>query len=387
MPKNASINAGGFRIYHWDGGDTDLHRHYDATEPTDLLSVTSIRTLAGEPYALVRWKVSNVVNLAMGVRKAVRIGPRGGVKEVYVPDGEFPGEFVKRMLEVDGQKDIDETRKWLNQTADEPRDIAAVRGSVVHKMIEMNLPMKVIDREVIERRMAAQWAEESRKVKMAFTDDDFNFVYHGMGNYWDMRGHIPFVILAQEPQVFNLKAGYGGSADALIWFLGYWGRNEDGEVTFTPLPGYEPGTVEGQRALAALQKLAVAGKVTAEMIEKIGGQVAVGDWKTSKGVYTNHVIQTTAYMAGEFIAEDGQIDKRLSDILDLAMLGMVIHIRPDKWAVDLFEFRQDVLRAFLGSVAFARFLALHQQPHDLFVYTLEGKAEGVEESDYADDSE
>lgn len=378
MPKNASINAGGFRIYHWDGGDTDLHRQYDATEPTDLLSVTSIKSLAGENYRLVAWKIANVVSLAMGVRKAVRIGPRGGVKEVYVPDGEAPGEFVKRMLEVTTQEGRDELRSWLRSTADEPRDIAAVRGSVVHKMIEMNLPMKVIDREVIERRMAAQWAEEKRRQRMAFTDDDFNFVYHGMANYWDMRETVPFVILAQEPQVFNLKAGYAGSADVFLWFLGHWGRNEDGKVVFTALPDVTADY---------WQKAANAGRVTAADIEKVGGQVAVGDWKTSKGVYTSHVIQTTAYMAGEFVAEDGQIDKRLSDILDLAMLGMVIHIRPDAWAVDLFEFRQDVLRAFLGSVAYARFLALHQEPHDLFVYTLEGKAEGVEESDYADDSE
>jgi hypothetical protein len=271
VPKNATINGDGFRIYRWDGGDTDLHRQYNATEPSDLLSVTSIRTLAGEPFALVSWKISNVVNLAMGVRKQVRIGPRGGVKEVYVQDGDPPGEFVSRMLEVSGQKDLDELRSWLRTTADEPRDIAAVRGSVVHKMIEMNLPMKVIDRDVIERRMAAQWAEEKRKVPMAFTDDDHNFVHNGMANYWDMRKHIPFVILAQEPQVYNLSAGYGGSADVILWFLGEWVTGEDGETTFVPMEQATPAFV------TKMQKEADAGRITAEVIMKTGGQVAVGD--------------------------------------------------------------------------------------------------------------
>lgn len=388
VPRNATIRGDGFRIYRWEGGDSPLHVKYGATEPSDLLSVTSIRTLAGEHFRLVNWKIANVVNLAMGVRKAVRIGPRGGVKEVYVQDGEFPGEFVNRMLETKGeQKAMDEHRRWLRETADEPRDIAAVRGSVVHKMIEMNLPMKVIDRDVIEGRMAAQWAEEKRKQKLAFTDEDYNFVYNAMRQYWDMRAHVPFVVLAQEPQVYNLRAGYGGSADVLIWFLGYWRRREpteafpDGEVYFEPLPGMTDAKV------ATLQRMAAKGEITLAEVEKVGGQLAVGDWKTSKGVYTNHVIQTTAYMAADFVAEDSVIDERLTDLLAKAKLGMVIHIRPNLWAVDLFEFRKDVIRAFLGSVSYARFLALHQEPNDLFIYSLSGAAEGTEGSDIADDSE
>jgi hypothetical protein len=380
MPRNATENAAGFRVYMWPGGDTPLHHEYKATEPANLLSVTSIKSLAGEHYRLVNWKIANVVNLAMGVRKKTVIGPRGGISEKYVPDGEAPGEFVRRMLEVTTQKERDETRRWLRQTADEPRDIAAVRGSVVHKMIEMNLPMRVIDRDVIEQRMAAQWVAEKRKDKLAFTDDDHNFVYNGMANYWDMRGTVPFVIISQEPQVFNLRLGYGGSADCFIWFLGYWGRNEDGEVTFTKLPGAD-------EMLPEMQRLADKGLITAEKIIEVGGQVAVGDWKTSKGVYTGHVIQVTAYLMGEFVGYDGNIDARLSDILAIADLGAVFHIRPDGWAYDLFELREDAMRGFAGSVAYARFLAFYEEPEALFIYSLRGRAPGTEGSDYADDSE
>ena len=95
--------------------------------------------------------------------------------------------------------------------------------------------------------------------------------------------------------------------------------------------------------------------------------------------------QTTAYMAAEFVARDGIIDERLSGILDLADLGMVIQIRPDKWEVDLFELRQDVMRAFFGSVAFARFLAFHKTPATLLAYRAEGQAPDTERSEYTDD--
>ncbi len=388
-PRNASVGGDNFRYYPWPGGDTELNRLYHATEPSDLLSVTSIRTLCGTPYNLVAWMISNVVSLATGTRQITKIGPRGGVKKVYVRDGEHPGEFVARMIETRGQQEkLDEVRKWLKATAEEPRDVAAVRGSVVHKMIEMGLPLSILDEDLIRQHFASQWAEEKRKVKVEVLDDDVNFVQNAMRNYWDMRAVVPFIIIAREPQVYNLTLGYGGSADAIVWFLGYWTDSEetleDGKVivskAFLPIPGAD-------QMLGPLQKAADAGVITLEDVEKIGGVLGVGDWKTSAGVYTSHVVQIIAYMGAEFIARDGLIDVRLSNLLEAAMLGLVIHIRPDKWAVDLFEFRQDALRAFAGSVAYARFLALHKKPDDLFIHALTGKAEGIEVSVGEDEGE
>lgn len=391
-PKNATVRGDGFRMYQWPGGDTVLNRRWNATEAADLLSVTSIRSLAGEPFQLVNWKISNVVNLAMGVRRATRIGPRGGIKQVYVKDGPFPGEFVTRMVESrGGQESLDETRKWLRSTADEPRDIAAVRGTVVHKLIELNAPMDLVDEDLVRNRFALQWAEEKRKVKPDVTEEDVHFVVNAMRQYWDMRAHVSFVIVAQEPQVYNLTAGYGGSADAIIWFLGRFEGTWDGnpehekEYHFVPLPGYEPWTEEGRAGIARWQKAADKRTLTAEQVVEVGGQLAVGDWKTSAGVYTSHVVQTEAYMSAEFIAEDGKIDERLSNILKAALLGLVIHIRPNQWAVDVFEWRADIMRAFLGSVAFARFLALHKYPDDLFITKMTGTAEGTDGSEVIDD--
>ncbi len=387
MPRNASINGDGFRMYQWPGGDTPLNRRYNATEASDLLSVTSIRSLAGEPFQLVNWKISNVVNLAMGVRKSVRVGPKGGVYDIYVPDGPFPGEFVARMLAVkDSQAKRDDLRRWLRSTADEPRDIAAVRGSVVHKMIEQNLTLDVIDEAAIRKFFAKQWAEEKRKVKPDVIEDDVNFVGNAMAQYWDMRAHVPFVVVAQEPQVYNLTAGYAGSLDVLMWFLGHFAKRGD-KTIFVPLDGFDPATPGGRAAIAKWQKGADKGTLELAHIETVGGFLAVGDWKTAKGVYTNHVVQTTAYMAGEFVAYDGLIDERLSAILAAAMSGMVVHIRPNFWVVDIFDFRQDVLRGFLGSVAFARLLAMHKQPGELFAFEMDGSVETTEESQVIDDGE
>lgn len=373
-PRNAGENADGFRVYRWAGGNTDLNLRYGAVEPADLLSVTSIKTLAGENFKLVNWKISNVVNVATGSRKVTRVGPRGGIKEVNVQDGEFPGEFIRRILAEPGK--IDEHRRWLRDNADMPRDVAAVRGSVVHKMIEDNLPLRVLDEDVIRKRFALQWAGEKRKVKPAILDDDVYFVWNAMRQYEDMRENVPFVVLAQEPQVFNLRAGYAGSADVLIWFLGHW----DEAGVFVPLPGVD---------VAYWQKEADAKRVTKAIVEEVGGTLGVGDWKTAKSILTSHVIQTIAYMSGEFIAVDGIIDERLTELLQATMAGMLIHVRPNAWGVSLFDFedRQDALRAFLGSVAYARFLAVHPDPSELFFTTMQGTAPDTEPSqEFADES-
>jgi hypothetical protein len=256
-------------------------------------------------------------------------------------------------------------------------------------MIEMRLPLSVLDDDTIRQHFAAQWAQEKRKVKPEVLDDDVHFVANAMAQYWAMREAVPFIVVAQEPQAYNLSAGYGGSADVLMWFLGEWKQWDVEEETsegvimqegwkFCPLPAAD-------KMMKPLQQAADKGVLTLADVKKIGGQLAVGDWKTSKGVYTSHVVQTIAYMSAEFVASDGVIDKRLSDLLNAANLGMVIQIRPDHWEVDLFEQRQDVLRAFLGSVAFARFLAQFKEPTELFIHSISGKAAGTSESKVEDE--
>lgn len=358
MPKNASTNAAGFRMYSWPGGATALHEKYDATQPANVISVTAARSVVGIPWQLQTWQINNVVNLATGQRRAewrdYSKSTRGRLVKGYKKDGPFPGEFVTRMTETQGNEDkMREVRDWLKITADEPRDVAAVRGSVVHKLIEIRAPMKSLSEEVIRWYMDQQWEQEHRKVLPTVTDEDVDFVGNAMANYWDMRATVPFVILSQEPQVWNLKVGYAGSADAMIWFLP---PSEKDRIDFW-------------------QDQANRKMVTVETLAVIGGTLGLGDWKTSPDVYTGHVVQGTAYMAGQFVGWGDQIDDRLSRLLKATMQGLIIKIRPDGWEVDTFEYREDVSQAFFGEIMLARFLLTYENPQALFTESLSGTAE------------
>lgn len=358
MPENASLNAAGFRMYAWPGGDTELHRKYNATEPMNVISVTAARSVVGIPYQLQRWIENNLINLATGQRRAewrdYSKSTRGRKVKGYRKDGPFPGEFVTRMLATEGNEDeLRKVREWMKLTADEPRDIAAVRGSVVHKLIEIRAPMKALSEDLIRWYIDQQWIEEKRTVFPAVTDEDIDWVGNAMANYWDMRAQVPFVILAQEPQVWNLRVGYAGSADVLLWVL----------------PESERERVDYWQDLAN-RKI-----VTVEMILETGGYTVLGDWKTSPEVYTSHVVQGTAYLAADFVGRGDQIDDRLSRILKATMRGLIAKINPDGWEIDTFDYREDVSYAFFGEIAHARFLLTHEKPRELFNETISGAAE------------
>lgn len=359
-PANARTLPGGVRVYTWPAGAPDPRTSGVLAEDVDVLSVTSIRKLCGESMNLVSWQIANVCNVAMGTRRVTFVGPRGGVREKYVPDGEWPGQFVKLLMETGGDTaKLAEVRKWLRQTADEPRDTAAVRGSVVHKCIEMNVRLDQLTDEYIAGAFDRQWKEERTKKARPLLDDDFNFVRNCMRQFWDMRAHVPFVILAAEPQCWNLTHGYAGSFDVLVWFLGA----HDADGTFHPLPGQD---------VRHWQREASAGRVTLATIAKVGGEIVLGDWKTSKDTHTDHAVQVTAYLATEFVGTDGVVDARVTELLRAAMNGALIHIRPNAWSVEFIDFRPDALRAFLGSCAFARFLAMNPTLEKIVTSKVEG---------------
>ena len=341
QPPNSFRLAGGGRGYRWE--DPVTH------EITDVLSVTTIRTLCGMPPNLVTWKVSNVVNLATGMRKVDYLGPRGGKKSRYINDGPFPGQFVEKMLATEGDEEtLARVRKWLTDTADEPRDIAAARGTTVHEAIERGMTPTQVDeayvRDAFARNMTAG----------EVTADDIAFVRDCIVQHADLRATVPYVILGKELQVFELTAGYAGSFDCLLWIL-------------------PKGT--SASVVKTWQKHADEGRTTLDKIKAIGGEVVLGDYKTSSGLYTDAVCQITAYLSADFVVVDGVRDDRLTEILRSSMKGALLHIRPGEWQVAFFDFRPDVLRAFLGSCAFARFLALHEFPSALFTSTVKGKVE------------
>ncbi len=354
-PQNATLSGDGFRFYRWEPAE--------GGEAHDLLSVTSIRKLLGTTHPLVEWGIGNLIDAAMGTVKRPAIGKRGKPlkgKNTYRIE-EFPSEFVKRYMASDGKQDpATDLRKWLREESEQPRNIAANRGTMVHSAIEKNIRPDRIDRAWVEAAFMDLSQSDQGRVRNAVKDDDVNFIHNAVRQYWDMRENVPFVIIAREPQVFNLAMGYGGSADTLIWFLGHFVKDGDGATTFVPLPDLDMlGLPKGHEL--------TLGKITA-----IGGTLAVGDWKTAAGVYTDNVVQVHAYGAGEFVGADGIVNHRLTEILLATTFGVVFHVRPDKWGVHVFPFTQEVFNGFSGAVAFARLLAKYQKPQALFVADYKG---------------
>lgn len=356
-PKNASLNGDGFRFYRWTDAVTG--------EETDVLSVTSIRKLCGEPFNLVNWQLANLADAALGTMKRTVIGPRGGVSEKRVID-QYPSEFSLKYADcaIEGEDDedpevrkarqskIDDLRRWLREQADAPRNIAAVRGTIVHEAIEKNIEWDRIERPYVEAAFAGLSSRDRKKVKNGVQDEDVNFVRNAVRQYWAMREAVPFVIIAREVQVFNLTAGYAGSFDALVWLL--------------------PEGID-RRTLPR------AKDITIETIRQFGGRLVLVDWKTSGDVHTDQVVQAHAYLSAEFVGLDGVRDQRLTDLLHAATTGALVHIRPNKWGFHMFDWEPEVVRAFLGSVAFARFLAKHPKPNALFTQEFTGESEETDE--------
>lgn len=331
------MNGGEFRFYRYDPED--------GSEPVDLLSVTSIRSLCGEPYNLVNWKLANIVDAVLGTMKRTVVGPRGGVKDVRQV-WEYPSEFSRMYDESKGQQGpIDALRKWLRDRADEPRNIAAIRGTLVHDAIEKNVQWDRIDRNYIEA-MLANMSKRDRDKMPKVGDEDVFFVRNAVRQYWDMRRQVPMVILAREVRVVNLTAGYAGTFDALVWLL------PEGE---------SPNDF-------------IADKVTQEDIDRIGGRIVLLDWKTAAGIHTDYVVQLHAYLAAEFAITDGKRNERITDMLVAAQEGGLVHIRPNGWGMHLFPFAAETVRAFLGSVAFARFIAKYPDPTPIFTEVVKGES-------------
>jgi hypothetical protein len=141
--------------------------------------------------------------------------------------------------------------------------------------------------------------------------------------YRNMKRVIGFDVLLQERQVWNLSAGYAGTFDAIV--------------------------------------------------SKKDGSLVLVDWKTAKDVYLDYVMQAHAYLAAEFVGNDGVIDQQASNLLHSTRRGAVAVIQPTGWAWHEFDFNQDVLQAWFGALIFARFQYDHLDITSL-IHSTKGKA-------------
>lgn len=268
-PPDAKINAKGYRTYRW--GDQEL------------LSVTSIRKLLGEPFGLVYWQIGKVADRAVSSEFLDRLMPI--LAGATVGDGEF------------ARNETASLKKWLRAATTEDRDKAAGKGLDIHGAFELGLS-----------------PEECNEETRPYVKQGYHFL-----------SESGYEIVAHEAQTFNLSVGYAGTLDVLL------------RDTTT-------------------------------------GEYVIGDWKTSKGVYVDHVIQLHAYLGAEFIGTHGVVDEKLTEALRSAKRAAIIHLAEDSWAEYRIDFREDVMMAFLGAVQFAKLMAANEKPDALFSGKREGSA-------------
>src|SRR5580765_7857952 len=103
-PRDA-YSKNGVRVYQWGEGGPEC------------ISVTSVRSLLGQPYALVNWKVAQIVERSMAPRPLHLVGS----------DEDY--------------------RRWLRDGENMPdRHTEAERGTAVHQAIELDMdPLQATD--------------------------------------------------------------------------------------------------------------------------------------------------------------------------------------------------------------------------------------------------
>lgn len=190
QPRNARTDPeSGLRFYEAsaalqaDAQRLGLTRHA-LPVARELVSVTTVRRMAGTPYRLHQWSLTQVVNKALETVDLIR-------QRVAARD---PGQLALARTE-------------LRKAATEERDRAAALGKAVHSAAERGLALTSVEPEI---RPRLRW-------------------------YYDWLAASGAEILGSEFQVWNLEVGYGGSCDLLVRFPNGWQVSD----TFA----YPPGSI------------------------------------------------------------------------------------------------------------------------------------------------
>lgn len=131
-----------------------------------------------------------------------------------------------------------------------------------------------------------------------------------LGQFLDWRSASEVEVLGSELQLWNTTVGYAGSGDLL-------GRFPDGSTW-------------------------------------------VVDYKTGDGVYADHLLQLLAYLMAEFVGEDDVVDKAMTAHLREASGIALLHLEDRRWEFISLEATAEAWDAFRGLLAFARWMAAHQ---------------------------
>jgi len=149
-PRNARTTEDGLRFYTWKGNEYP--------------SVTTIRRMAGVPFPLQQWTVTQVVNRAVD----------------HLSD-------LNRMVTSDDPQVAATAKTWLRRAATEERDRASKIGKRIHDAAQNNTPAGMVP---IDIRPSVMQLE----------------------NWYETTG---FDVRYRELQVFNLTKGFAGSFDLM----------------------------------------------------------------------------------------------------------------------------------------------------------------------------
>lgn len=141
--------------------------------------------------------------------------------------------------------------------------------------------------------------------------------------HWQQAKEVELV--AQEFQCWNLQVGYVGTADALA-------RYPDGKL-------------------------------------------ALLDWKTSKAVQMDHLLQITAYLAAEFVGNDGMRDERLTNLLAQCDTAQIVKFAADGWSTYEIGLHPELLSAWVNLVGYTRLGFSHKTTSSLLTSVEHGSAD------------
>jgi hypothetical protein len=173
-PRNAFVGPGGLRYYQWQG--------------QVVPSVTSIRNMAGQPHALVSWKVAKVCDRAVDEL------------DTLVAMMNRPAKPRERVVEKNRRE---EARRWLRQAHEEARDRAASAGTAVHRAAELGLTPATV----------ADYVDPESGVVIPADD-----IRPKLRQYLAWLEESGATVVYQERQVWNLTLGYAGSFDLMARF-------------------------------------------------------------------------------------------------------------------------------------------------------------------------
>lgn len=167
-PRNSSTDEGGMRWYVWQG--------------QRLVSVTTVRRMAGIPFGLHNWAIGQVIDYV------IANGPEIGERVQVATTDPMKGSSA-------ADADLAELKRELRRAATAERDRAAALGTAVHDAAATGQRLDLVAPELRPR----------------------------LAQFYDFLAVSGIEVVATEFQVWNPTVGYAGTVDLL-------GRHRNGTL-------------------------------------------------------------------------------------------------------------------------------------------------------------